>query len=484
MLFDILRFLLLLGLFFLVIQLVKALFFFIYLWQLKEYRWDRFWAHIKTVTGRDQLINNLCLWKNKSFYYPQITIRVILILALVLFFQYDALFILLRLIYPIYDKFFPEVLLAFLISLGILIWFTPLLVGISSAISHFFLLSIKQFIVYVATQKRNKRKDLLVIGITGSYGKTSTKELVSYVLGANFKVLATPLNCNTREGIAAFIIRKLKASHQIFVVEMGAYKKGEISPICRMVKPQVGIITGINEQHLSLFKNLRNTREAKTELIKALPKNGLALFNANNRISLQMFRETRINKLLYGHEKTAYRTKLVGNWYQEPIQAALLVGEYLGLNKERMVKRLKRVEVLPLGIKIKRGKGRVRVIDDSYNSNPKGFSSALDLMTQFKAKKKILITPGIIELGSAAAKIHQQLGQKAAGICQQIYLTKKDWLKPISWGVKKAKTETAIEVVEDWSELKGKLKAFLKRDCLILLEGRVSVKIKKDILSI
>lgn len=480
--FDFLEFSLLLLNIFLIIQIVQSTFLFAYLVQLKEYRLDRLKAHIKTLTGREQLINNFNLLKWKNFLYPRLTFRALLVLGGTFFLEYNSFFLFLRFIYSVYQELPGKILLSFVLSLSLVVWFIPIFTLISSIASGLLFLPIKQLIFYLAEEKRKKRKDLLVIGITGSYGKTAHKEIISFLLAQEFKVLKTPVNCNTKLGIALWMLRKLRLDHQIFVVEMGAYKKGEIKSICQMAKPKIGIITGINEQHLELFGNLKNTIAAKYELIESLPKDGLAVFNANNKQVLSMFKKAKIAKKLYGRGKVFYKIGVVGDWYQEPIQAALLIGEYLGLSKKKMVQQLEKLKDFPLAIKIKKIAKRAKIIDDSYNSNPDGFYAALDLLDKMPGKKKILVTPGIIELGKASDRIHQTIGQKAAQICQRIILTKKDFEKPILKGIKKIKPEFVLEIEGDSQKLFNKIKKELKKSSLILLEGRVPMDFKNRIL--
>lgn len=478
---NFLEFLLLLLIIFLIIQIIQSIFLFIYLIQLKEYRLDRIKAHFKTLTGRNQLIDNFNLLKWKKFLYPRLTLRAVLILTVTCLFQYDFFFFVLPFIYSFYPQLPGKILFSTILSLCLIIWLTPIFTLVVSFITNLMFWPIKEIIFYLAAEKRKKMTQLKVIGITGSYGKTATKEIISFLLNKEFKVLKTPMNCNTKLGIAILILRKLRSSHQIFVVEMGAYEKGEIESICQMVGPEIGIITGINEQHLELFGSLKNTIRAKYELIKSLPKDGLAVFNANNKLSLTISRR-RKNTRLYGNKRVFHKTGLIGNWYQEPIQAALLIGQYLGLSEKKMTWQLKSLKDFSLAVGIEKGAKGAKIIDDSYSSNPDGFYAALELIDKIPARRKILITPGIIELGAASDKIHQLIGQKAALICQRIILTKKDFYKPINQGIKRIRPEFELEIKEEAQKLVEEIKEELKRNRLILLEGRIPAKIKSALL--
>ncbi|MCZ2846006.1 MAG: Mur ligase family protein, partial [Candidatus Bathyarchaeota archaeon] len=114
-----------------------------------------------------------------------------------------------------------------------------------------------------------------------------------------YKTLKTPANQNSEIGIAKTVLEDLKEEHEIFICEMGAYKKGEIEAICKIVHPKIGILTGISGQHISLFKNLKNIINTKYELIAALPDNGLAIFNATNEECRRLAQRTSIKKYIY-----------------------------------------------------------------------------------------------------------------------------------------------------------------------------------------
>jgi len=144
-----------------------------------------------------------------------------------------------------------------------------------------------------------------VIGITGSYGKSSTKEFLATILSAKYKVCKTSANRNSEIGVAETVLRELKPEHEIFIVEMGAYRTGEIKAICDIVHPTIGVLTAVSEQHLALFGSLEATKKAKYELIEALPENGIAIFNADNRATRELAEQTLKPKRLYSTERPA-----------------------------------------------------------------------------------------------------------------------------------------------------------------------------------
>ncbi|MBI2463728.1 hypothetical protein HYV57_02120 [Candidatus Peregrinibacteria bacterium] len=163
---------------------------------------------------------------------------------------------------------------------------------------------IKKYMYWRAAKKITSMSHLTVIGITGSYGKSTTKEFLTTILSKKFQVLATPANVNSEIGVAQIILKKLTPTHDIFIVEMGAYKKGEIALISKMTQPKIGIMTAINEQHISLFGSIENIKQAKYELMESLPDDGLALFNGDNDYCVELYKKTKKPKLLYSVQKT------------------------------------------------------------------------------------------------------------------------------------------------------------------------------------
>lgn len=479
--FNILIPLLFFFLLYLAIQIIKSNLFFVYLVQLKEYRLDRLKAHFKTLSGKNQIWDYFNLLKWRGIYRPRFTVRVCLILILTFLTQYNFFFFMLRFSFQLFKGLSSSAALLLLVALYFVNLITPMLVFSFSFLSFLVLWPIKKGIVFLARRKIKRTRNLLIIGVTGSYGKTVVKEILGFLLSGFFKTLKTPANCNTLIGIAILVLRKLRGRHEIFIVEMGAYKRGEIEAICQMVRPKIGIITGINEQHLELFGSISKTQWTKFELIKALPKDGLAIFNAKNPYARRLFKITKKTKVLYDQRRTRFKTRLAGDWQQENIQAALVVCDFLKLTRRKVYGQLAKLEQPALVLEIKKGIKGSKIIDDSYSANPTGFLAAIDLLKKTPAKEKILITPGIIELGKASDKIHKKIGQQAGKICNKIFLTKPDFEVPIKKGITKNKPDDFVEVEKDEVELLEKLKPFLGKRTAILLEGRLPLYLVKKL---
>jgi len=238
-------------------------------------------------------------------------------------------------------------------------------------------------------QKILKKYQPIVIGITGSYAKTTTKYILGQILNAYAPTLWTPGSINTLMGITKVIRQNLKPDHKYFIVEMGAYKTGSIKKLCDFVKPKHGIITSIGLAHYERFKIIENIKKAKYELFESLPKDGIAIKGKDSAIAMA--------KALGVPELT--------------IQAAL---QHLRLMPHRL--EIKKIN-------------NITIIDDSYNSNPIGFKKALRLLEKQLAGYKILITPGMVELGAKSEKEHKKITKLIVKVCDYVILVNKKTTK-------------------------------------------------------
>ncbi|HEY8436603.1 MAG TPA: UDP-N-acetylmuramoyl-tripeptide--D-alanyl-D-alanine ligase [Haloplasmataceae bacterium] len=303
-----------------------------------------------------------------------------------------------------------------------------------------------------------------VIGITGSYGKTSTKAIIQQLLKQRYFVCATPASYNTPLGIARTINERLRKFDQIFICEMGATKLGDIHELAQFVRPRIGIITAIGPQHLDTFQNMQTIIRTKFELIEGLPEDGIAILNYDNRFikgyklkeSLHVitygiteegvnYRATNIH---YGHEGSrfevvlpdrsvyAFRTKLLGLHNIYNILAGIALAHVMKVPIRHIQQQVERLEPVPHRLELKPYE-RYTIIDDSFNSNREGFQYALDVLNQFPGKKAI-ITPGLIELGDQHYAINYRLGTQMARICDLVVLIGKKQTKPIYDGLVEA----------------------------------------------
>jgi UDP-N-acetylmuramoyl-tripeptide--D-alanyl-D-alanine ligase len=330
---------------------------------------------------------------------------------------------------------------------------------------------------------QNRLRDVkpLVIGITGSYGKTSTKYLLEHLLANHRQVLKTPLSYNTMMGICRVINESLDANCEVFIAEMGAYRRGDIKELSDFVHPTIGILTAIGPQHLERFKTIENIQATKYELIEALPASGVAIFNNDDpRCRALAERTTQVRVMRYGLETSAQtldlwaehiamgsaglsftmagrdgwrldiRTILLGRHNVLNILGACCAAMAIGIPGEDLAKAIQNLPPVPHRLQLLDNGSGVTIIDDSYNANPIGAMEALEVLRSFTTGQRILVTPGMVELGPLERQLNEQFGAKAAEVCDYVVLVGVERTKPLVAGLQ-AKNFPAekIRVVRD-----------------------------------
>ena len=282
--------------------------------------------------------------------------------------------------------------------------------------------------------------NLKIIAITGSYGKTSTKHYLYRILSEKYNVLMTPGSFNTTLGVIRTIREYLKPYHEVFIVEMGAKQLGDIQEICELVHPSMGIITAVGEQHLESFGCIENVQRTKFELVDALPADGLAVLNDDFKYirerKVENVRAVRYgNNAEYNVLNTRYaddgthftvgnnagwsldlRTQLVGKYNLSNTLAGCIIARELGLSDDEIRISVADIQQVEHRLSIRRA-GGLTIIDDAFNSNPHGSAMALEVLSTFTSGKRIVITPGMIELGAGQREHNRTLGQNMAASC-------------------------------------------------------------------
>ena len=284
--------------------------------------------------------------------------------------------------------------------------------------------------------------DLKIIGVTGSYGKTSTKHYLNRILSEKYDVMMTPGSFNTTLGVIRTIREYLKPYNEVFIVEMGAKQIGDIKEICDLVHPEIGIVTAVGEQHLESFKSIENVQRTKFELIDSLPSDGIAIVNddfpyiANRPVSnVECVRYAVSEKgaanytaedITYSPDGTSFTvvtpegermdfsTKLVGECNVSNLLAAIIVALKLEVPVEKIRYAIANIEQVEHRLNMKRTAGGVTIIDDAFNSNPTGSKMALDELKMMNSGRRIIVTPGMIELGERQAELNEVFGKRIA----------------------------------------------------------------------
>ena len=358
--------------------------------------------------------------------------------------------------------------------------------------------SIRKGFCIKAKKKLKGIPGLEVVGITGSYGKTSTKYAVSTILSQKYNTLMTPESYNTTMGVVRTINEKLNPMHHLFVCEMGAKYVGDIKEITDIVEPKYGILTAIGPQHLDTFKSIENVSKAKMELVDSLPDDiGLAFVNwedenirkvkfTKNIVKYGLTNEadyyatnietgdrgSSFDVVIPGKESIRIRTKLLGKLNILNVVCAVAVADKLGLSPEEIKVGAKYLKPVPHRLELRQNPNGSIIIDDAYNSNIRGASMALEVLKSFENKKRILITPGIVDLGDKSKDINKELGNKAAEASDFIILVGAKQAIPIFEGIREKKyPEKNVYIANNLEDALRKMNQIIDSNSVVLLEN-------------
>ena len=336
-----------------------------------------------------------------------------------------------------------------------------------------------------AQKLREQFPDLTVIGITGSVGKTTVKELLSCILtGRN--VQATPAYVNSEMGVSSWLLKELSRqgnhSPEVLIVEMGAYRQGEIALLCRIAKPTMGIVTFIGKQHMGLFGSQEALVNAKAELVEALPPDGIAFLNADNAACAALAKRTSCTVQTVGTgghtdieafdiEETptgiAFRTgdtrfgiPLHGTHNVTNVLLAIAAARALGMRDRDIAQAVSKYTPPDHTFSVRTEKG-VTILDDTHNASPHSFKAAIAWARTQPAKQKVLLTSGLIELGTEQDHIHSELGETAQGVFDRVIFMNPRSGQFFGKGYKKP-----IEVCTPFTEKMGE-------DTLLICIGRI-----------
>jgi len=347
--------------------------------------------------------------------------------------------LLLGIVIPSAVYFLSQQMAAALIVLSLLLLLAPYTTLIANALNTPIEKAIALGFVKQAQKTVRSHANLKIVGITGSYGKTSTKFILQQILSTQFHALMTPESFNTLMGVTRVINENLKPLHNLFIVEMGAKQSGDIKEICELVKPQIGLITTIGEQHLETFKTLENIKNTKSEIINDLPSDGLAVLNGDNSPSLSLKTATNAKVIYFAleNQQADYQAKnikilknglttfdilmpneqvlslesrLLGQHNIYNILAAVTIANELGIAHQQIKTAVRSLKPAPHRMNVKNTPGGITIIDNAFSTNPSAARSSVEVMAKIEGQRKIIITPGMIELGDIEYDENKKFG--------------------------------------------------------------------------
>lgn len=477
-------------------------------WQIREYRFDRLLAHSKTKEG---IINIFNLWFFKGILpRPKFTGRIFMIIGVLGILIIIAFVPLVEIIIKTLVHFhhweytetasFPQpttslsinqTILVFLILNERLIFlFTALAVLISKLPTYIS----REILFQKAKKVVQSSQNITTIGIAGSYGKSSTKEILAHLLTRGFgteNVLFNPENQNNEVAIARLILKnKLffkNPSPKYFIVEVGAYRRGEIAKVCRFIQPKISILTGLNAQHIDLFGSQKNIQLAKFEMAEHTSEK--VFFNADNALLFEVFEDHKITatkvalsqKILQDIEPKTNKTQFTlygekftlpwpGAFFVDNALLALECARELGIKRTKLPLYLAKLPPLERALTMTK-KNDTSILWDTYSANPDGVMKAIEHLSKFKGRKIFIGIP-LKELGNTATKVHEKIFKALKEIKAEVYWGKDDF-NEIGKPINKTQFHQISPINnKDINRLKKLLKT-LKKDDVVLLESKL-----------
>lgn len=369
---------------------------------------------------------------------------------------------------------------------------------------------LKRRVISQAKKKLKEYPNLKIVGITGSYGKTSMKETVATILSEKFKVVKTTGNNNTPIGISRTILNHLNSDTQIFVVEMGEYVKGDVKDICEITPPDFSFITGINEAHLERYKTMENAISTKFEIVENSKDEAIAILNGDDRLIKENYKtyisneenlrfysgnETSLGlpnydyiakNIEFSEENISYnfelyykdqsigkiRTSILAPYIVGNITAAATLAKMLGMNDTEIKLAISKLKPVEHRLESRLNSNNILVIDDTYNGNSDGIRIGLELLEKFKNRRKVYVTPGLVETGSLKEEIHKEIGMNLAKVADLVILLKNSATPFIAEGLKESGFESSKIIWYDYSkEMYAELHKHLLPGDVVLMQN-------------
>ena len=353
---------------------------------------------------------------------------------------------------------------------------------------------IKKYYIFKTCKKLKNFKGVK-IAITGSFGKTSTKNFLEELLKSKYKVCSTPKNFNTPMGLCKTVLDLLKPDDEVLIVEMGARKRGDIAELMKMVDPDIGIITHIGEQHLESFGNLDNIKKTKYEMCEHMNKQGKIIFDCSSEDTFDLFKKYFGKKysvnfknsfcyvtdlkcshkgcnfnLHINHQQFKAQTKIVGKYMIFNIASACAVASLLGIEGDDLIKSILKIKPVKHRLELIENANFI-IIDDSYNSNLYGGEQACECLDLFKGKK-IVISPGLVEQGNKQYELNYRLGKIIGEKCHQFIIMNEINKKALYEGaIAGGMQKNNIFFAQTREEQVALIKRLQDKNCVILFEN-------------
>lgn len=351
----------------------------------------------------------------------------------------------------------------FLVVLALISSFNFYLIGLINIINYPVEKIVFLYYKNKAKTKLREMDNLKIIGITGSYGKTSCKNILRDILSGAYNTLETPRSVNTLNGIMIVINNTLSKFEEVFIAEMGAYAKGDIKALANLVKPKYAIITRIGLAHLYTFGSEENIIEGKMELVESLPRDGIAVLNKDDSKQIGYHIKNKCKVLWIGIDTKEevdvrasniksskqgisfdvkfkgdeniykFKTKLLGVHNVYNILSSLALANSFKIDKKKLVESVARIKPVEHRLELKKI-GNFYQIDDAFNSNPVGASNALDVLDTMPGIK-VVVTPGMIELGEVEYSENKKFGKHIAKVADKVILVGEKVTKAIKEGI-------------------------------------------------
>ena len=355
-----------------------------------------------------------------------------------------------------------QILWLLILILSIMVYLNRFIVFLANIINYPYERGVYHYYKHKAQSKLKSMPNLKIVGITGSYGKTSSKNILSDILNIKYNALPTPRNLNTYNGLIMTVNNHMDKFTDIFIAEMGAYVKGEIKGLCNLVHPKYGILTTIGTAHLESFGSEENIQTGKFELIESLPSDGIAILNGDDPKQVSYNLKNKVKTIWIGinnedvdvlatdikcnskgttfkvkfkslDERYDFQTKLLGNHNVYNILAAIALGYEFGISIKDLQQSVKSVRPVEHRLELKR-LGNFYMIDDAYNSNPVGAKNATIVLGMMPGIK-VVVTPGMIELADKEDEYNKEFGRQIADVADYAVLIGEKHTKPIYDGL-------------------------------------------------